>query len=339
MTRTDRPTPLSRVWAGDKVIAEDLNGEDLGDVLELHADAFAWWVLERESDPEHAQLRVLAKALDLDHLAVHDILADDHRAKFEEVGAARLVITNAAALDPDQAKLDACPVSLIVTDRILICLAVPTESFHPAKLLTQNAEHLATGGVEVALQVIMTAVITTYENVEHWLENSSDDLADALFEERPLSRTEQIWAFKLRTVLSRLRRLTDPMRAVVTDLVENVPASSRGPAARRSLIERKWTMIEEHHNRVANATDALREALSSVFDTSLALADVRMNTIMKKLTGWAAIVAVPTLVTSFVGMNVGFPGYGTVSGFWLYLAIMIISGVALYLVFRRQDWL
>ena len=62
--------------------------------------------------------------------------------------------------------------------------------------------------------------------------------------------------------------------------------------------------MAEQHDRVANAADALREALSSLFDTSLALADVRLNQIMKKLTGWAAIIAVPTLITSFVGMNV-----------------------------------
>ena len=47
---------------------------------------------------------------------------------------------------------------------------------------------------------------------------------------------------------------------------------------------------------------------------------------MKKLTGWAAIIAVPTLVTSFVGMNVAFPLEGTAAGFWLYLAIMVVSG-------------
>ena len=64
-----------------------------------------------------------------------------------------------------------------------------------------------------------------------------------------------------------------------------------------------------------------------MFDTSLALADVRMNQNMKKLTGWAAIIAVPTLVTSFVGMNVRFPLAGSVLGFWIYFAVMIVAGV------------
>ena len=98
-------------------------------------------------------------------------------------------------------------------------------------------------------------------------------------------------------------------------------------------------MLAEQHDRVANAADALREALSSIFDTSLALADVRMNQIMKKLSGWAAIIAVPTLVTSFVGMNVGFPLHGSSIGFWVYFLLMVTAGVVLYLIFRARDWL
>ena len=76
-------------------------------------------------------------------------------------------------------------------------------------------------------------------------------------------------------------------------------------------MQRRWSLIEEHHGRTANAADRLREELTSVFETSLALADVQLNVIMKKLSGWAAIIAVPTLVTSFVGMNVAYPLSGT----------------------------
>ena len=65
---------------------------------------------------------------------------------------------------------------------------------------------------------------------------------------------------------------------------------------------------------------------------SLALADARGNQVMKTLTGWAAIIAVPTLVTSFVGMNVGFPLGGTTAGFWVYSAIMVLAGVVLSMI-------
>ena len=321
------------------MIAEDLTGDDLGDVLELNSGASAWWVLPRDDDYGAAELREVAHALDLDELAIKDLLANDRRAKFEAIGQARLVITNAVFLDPERAEVTVHPVSIIVTDRVLICLVDSSRTFQPAQLLLSRESTLATGGVEAALQLVVGAVINTYESVVSWLESSTDDLANIMFEERPLDKPEQLHAFKLRTALSQLRRLTDPMRAVMTDLVDSPPPPTKGKAGRGTTASRRWTLLAEQHHRVANAADALREALSSLFDTSLALADVRMNQTMKKLSGWAAIIAVPTLVTSFVGMNVGFPLTGTATGFWVYLTIMVAAGVLLYFAFRRRDWI
>ncbi|CAO5146696.1 hypothetical protein FAIPA1_100039 [Frankia sp. AiPs1] len=60
---------------------------------------------------------------------------------------------------------------------------------------------------------------------------------------------------------------------------------------------------------------------------------------MKKLTGWAAVIAVPTLVTGFFGQNVPFPGSGESWGFAIDLGLLITSMTTLCLVFRRRGWL
>jgi magnesium transporter len=318
----DRPTPVSRVWSGSKIIAEDLTGEDLSDVLELHSDASAWWVLPRDPGYGAVELRHVAHALDLDELAIKDLLAEDRRAKFEAIGQSRLVITNAVSIDRDHAQIHAHPVSIIATDRALICLAEPSPHFQPARLLLQSEELIAHGGVEAAIQAVIGAVIRTYEDAVQWLEDSSEELARVLFEERPLNKPEQL-----------------PMRTVMIDIVESPPRARKSKTAPDTAIGRHWVVLSEQHGRVANAADALREALSSIFDTSLALADVRLNQIMKKLSAWAAILAVPTLVTSFVGMNVGFPLMGSGTGFWVYFLLMIAASVVLYFVFRAKDWL
>jgi magnesium transporter len=330
--------PLSRVWSGNRIIAEDLTGEDLSDVLE-HSDASAWWVLPRDNDYGAVEVRHVAHALDLDEPAIKDLLADDRRAKFEAMGQARLVITNAVSVDKERAQIMVHPVSMIATDRAVICLANPTPDFQPAQLFIQKEEVIAKGGIEAAVQTIIAAVISSYEDALQWLEESSDSLASVLFEERPLDKPEQLSAFKLRTALSQLRRLTDPMRTVMTDILDNPPQARKGKPGRDPAVTRHWVMLSEHHTRVANAADALREALSSIFDTSLALADVRLNQIVKKLSSWAAIIAVPTLVTGFVGMNVRFPLAATTTGFWVYLLLMVTASVVLYFVFRRMDWL
>jgi magnesium transporter len=334
----DRPAPLSRVWSGNKIIAEDLTGEDLSDVLELHSDASAWWVLPRDREYGAVEVRHVAHALDLDEPAIKDLLAEDRRAKFETLGQSRLLITNAVSVDKDRAQIMVHPVSIIATDRAVICLVDPTPEFQPSKLFIDKQEVIAKGGVEAAVQIVIAAVIASYEEALQWLEDSSDRLADILFGERPLDKQEQLHAFKLRAALSQLRRLTDPMRIVMTDIVDSPPQGRKAKAGRDQGIARHWLVLSEHHTRIANAADALREALSSIFDTSLALADVRLNQIVKKLSSWAAIIAVPTLVTGFVGMNVHFPLAATTTGFWVYFLLMITASVVLYFVFRAKDW-
>jgi magnesium transporter len=335
------PVPISRVWSGTKVLAEDLAGEDLGDVLDLHDDAFAWWVLDRSSDYAHDAVHRLVTEFGLDQLVVREIVATDHRAKFEEIGQARLVLTNAVSLNRTTAEVSVHPVSVLLTDRAIVCLADVTPEVDPRRWLAAAGERLATGGTESALQVVMMGVIDTYAGVIDWLEQAGDDLADELFTGHPLSKDRQLWSFRLRTGLTNLRRVTEPMRTVMSDLrdghrVRTVPKGRQRSAA---MLTRRWVLIAEHHDRVANAADSLRESLTSVFETSLALADVQLNIIMKKLTGWAGIIAVPTLITSFVGMNVGFPLAETYAGFWLYFALVLISAVALYVVFKRKDWI
>jgi magnesium transporter len=71
----------------------------------------------------------------------------------------------------------------------------------------------------------------------------------------------------------------------------------------------------------------------------MSLSDTRMNMIMKKLTAWAAIIAVPTAVTGYYGQNVPYPGFAQHWGFWASLIIIVGIAGALYLVFRRKDWL
>lgn len=332
------PIPLSRVWAKGRVVAEDLTGEDLSDVLQHNGDASAWWVLPRDPDYGAAELRGVASALDLDDLAIHDLLATDRRAKFEAIGGARLVITNYVTHDPGSSSLAVHPISIIATDRVLICLVAGTDEFQPARLLQQRADALSEGGVEKGLQLVITAVINTYESAVQWIEDATDDLSDALFSGDPLGRQDQLDAFRIRAALTQLRRVTEPMRAVLADIVDD-PPPVKGKAVRSSRVGRRWTLIAEQHNRVAGAADALREVLGSVFDTSLALADVRMNTIMKKLTGWAAIIAVPTLITGFAGMNVAFPLNSSPAGFWLVVVIMVAVAAVLFVAFRRRDWI
>jgi magnesium transporter len=60
---------------------------------------------------------------------------------------------------------------------------------------------------------------------------------------------------------------------------------------------------------------------------------------MKKVTSWAAIIAVPTLITGYYGMNVPYPGYGTTGGALVSAGLIVALSGLLFILFRWRDWL
>ena len=97
--------------------------------------------------------------------------------------------------------------------------------------------------------------------------------------------------------------------------------------------------LYDHVLRVSEWTESLRDMVTTVFETNLSLQDARLNQVMKKLTGWAAIIAVPTAITGFYGQNVNYPGLETVGGFVTSTAMIVLLVLVLYWMFKRRDWL
>ncbi len=97
--------------------------------------------------------------------------------------------------------------------------------------------------------------------------------------------------------------------------------------------------VYDHVLRVAEQNDSLRDLVSTILDTNLNLQSNRMNLIMKKVTSWAAIIAVPTAITGFYGQNVPYPGFSTAWGFWTSTAVIVLFSLALYIGFKKRDWI
>ncbi len=97
--------------------------------------------------------------------------------------------------------------------------------------------------------------------------------------------------------------------------------------------------VYDHVLRASEWTESLRDLVTTILETNLTIQGNRLNEIMKKLTSWAAIIAVPTAVTGFYGQNVPYPGVGQHWGFAVStIAILAIAG-GLYFGFKRRDWL
>jgi len=79
--------------------------------------------------------------------------------------------------------------------------------------------------------------------------------------------------------------------------------------------------------------------VTTIVETSLTQQGNRMNLIMKKVTSWAAIIAVPTLITGWYGQNLPYPGFAKQSGLIVSTVLIVGMVLGLYILFRRKDWL
>ena len=97
--------------------------------------------------------------------------------------------------------------------------------------------------------------------------------------------------------------------------------------------------VYDHVLRATEWTESLRDLVTTILETNLTIQGNRMNLVMKKVTSWAAIIAVPTAITGFYGQNVPYPGLrGPLGILVLHRAHhRVLAG--LYWAFRRSDWL
>ena len=152
---------------------------------------------------------------------------------------------------------------------------------------------------------------------------------------RPVRQQSAKWAaaqnFRIRKDLVELRRVVLPMREVVNSIQHRRLDAKTAPE-----LDPLYADLYDHVLRVSEWTESVRDMVTTVFETNLSLQDARLNTVMKKLTGWAAIIAVPTAITGFYGQNVKYPGIDTVGGFVTSTSIIVLMVLGLYWMFKRR---
>ena len=172
-----------------------------------------------------------------------------------------------------------------------------------------------------------------FETVQH-LDDEIEALEDILFDDKPRSVEVQRRSFELRKSLVMLRRVVLPTREVLNALM------------RRELdlvdadLMPYYQDVYDHVLRATDWTDSLRDLVSTILETNLTIQGNRMNEIMKAVTSWAAIAAVPTIITGYYGMNVRiFPGAESLTGGIIAIVAMVIGVAVLYRMFKARDWL
>lgn len=308
--------------------------------------------------PSHEMLATLAEELNLSSFTIEDTVAAGERVKSVSYGHYTFMTVYAVRRRPPHGLLDvamavpgvATPypkqttsfdlhrISLIVQKNMLITVRLSPgfDMDHVVRRWEEVGEQQY--GVGALVHGLLDVVVDEHFDAVQYLDSDIEDIEELLFttgnRSAAASRDLQRRTYDLRKELVQLRRVVLPMREVV-GAIQRRRSEYDAPSA----LDPHYSDLYDHVLRVAEWTESLRDMVTTIFETNLSLADSRLNTVMKKLTGWAGIIAVPTAITGFFGQNVPFFGFGEVSGFIASVVLIAFSMGALYIAFKRRDWL
>lgn len=308
----------------------DFSLADVSEHLD-EVDAVVWIDL---LTPTREELELLADELDLHTLAVDDAINLNQRPKLDHYADHEFLSAYATTFDPQIAQVTASETAVFITPRALI--TIRKDDAFPITAVVErwdSSPELAQYGVGFLLYGLLDVLVDGYFASVQDLDEQIEDLAEQLFDLKADQEGIQKRSFALRRSLVVLRRVVLPMREVVNSLMRRNHTIEMGELAPY------FQDVYDHVLRATEWTESLRDLVSSMLETNLSIQSNRLNVITKKVTGYAAIIAVPTAITGFYGQNLPFPGFSEMSGF-ITSAILIVglSGL-LFVVFKKSGWI
>jgi magnesium transporter len=284
--------------------------------------------------PDADDLATISEELNLHQLAVEDAVQEHQRPKLDRYDSHLFVTAYEVALDVATGELNAFEVAAFVTPNALVTVR-KSDRFDIAGVVARwdASPDLAKYGVSFLIHGLLDFVVDGHFNAVQTLDDEIEALEDLLFEDTRPEMTVQRRSFELRKSLVQLRRVILPMREVVNSLMR------RDLRVVDDAMVPYYQDVYDHVLRATEWTESLRDLVTTILETNLTIQGNRLNVITKQVTGWAAIIAVPTAVTGFYGQNVPYPGYGHASGFWASTIVIVVLSVGLYVLFRRRDWI
>lgn len=323
----------TRVWQAGREVARDVSLTEIKQWLATE-DALVWVDLLR---PSEDAITTLAGHLGFNQLAVEDTFAEGERPKVRRhEHHVFLQVYQVDLAGPDTQRVRTSKISAYVFKRGLVTVR-EHDTLDEAELerrWTDDDELLSEGPMALVYGLV-DQVVDEYFEVIQQLDDTVEMLEDDLFADPPRAQHLQRKIFTLRKELVALRRAILPVREVVATLARHTGSEVNVPGR----LDGYFDDLYDHVMRVTEWTEGLRDMVSSIFETNLSLADARLNTVMKKLAGWAAIIAVPTFITGWFGQNVPFPGFSNHLGLLLTTVLVIVSVAILYWLFKRNDWI
>lgn len=315
------------VYEGGRRIA-DLEIDQLDD-FQVGPGQFLWIGLH---EPDAAMLTHMQKRFGLHDLAVEDARNAHQRPKLEVYGDAIFMVLHTAQLRNSKIEFGETHV-FAGPGYVLSVRHGPSSSYKEVRARCESAPKKLKKGEDFVIYSLMDFIVDNYIPVVDAIEEEVERLEETIFD-KPFDRdmVEQIYGLK-RELLS-LRHIVSPLVEMANRIMRfDVPLIDKHTHA-------YFRDVHDHAIRVSETIDSLRELLTTALEANLLLASVNQNEVMKKLAGWAAILAVPTAVAGIYGMNFdNMPELHWHYGYYAVLGATVAICGYLYYRFRKSGWL
>jgi len=295
-------------------------------------DAFVWF---DASAPTADDIAALGQAFNLHPLTLEDIGHRRQRPRVELFEHYAFITLRPLTLKKDLVEHE---LHAVVGSRFMGTLRYGPDPYpidEVVKRWERQPELLKTAPGAFAVYVLFDEVVDGYLTIVENLEDRADDLEDLVFADDPTVDGSQIQEriFLVKREVVKLRRFASPMRQGL-DLLQEQPGFVQ------ATLLPYFRDVTEHAIRVFELADNIRDVLTSLLELRVAQVANHLNVVMKKLTAWAGILLVPTLIAGIYGMNFrNMPELGWRFGYAGALIVMGGSAFALYVMFKRKDWL
>ncbi|HEY8585942.1 MAG TPA: magnesium/cobalt transporter CorA [Rhodanobacter sp.] len=292
-------------------------------------DTFVWVGLY---EPDEDLLEKIQAEFGLHDLAIEDAHAAHQRTKIEAYGDSLfLVVQTAQLLNGDLAFGET---HIFFGPRYLVTVRHgASQSYAPARRACENAPELLGNGPSYGLYGVLDFIVDNLLPIVRDFREEVQQLEQDIFGETYKSSTVRR-LYDMQRDLMTLRLAVAPLQDIANQLTRLHP----------NLIPDELRVyfrdVYDHAFRVNEAISAMREMLTAAINVNLSLVSLRQNEVMKKLAGWAAMLAAPTLLTSWYGMN--FTYMPELSRPWAYPAIIVVMACVvggIYLALKRARWL
>jgi magnesium transporter len=315
-------------------------GGDLDDAVRRvrkSGHGFVWLGLHEPTDQEFAGV---AELFDLHPLAVEDAIEAHQRPKVERYGETLFAVFKTVCyveheeLTATSEVVDTGEIMVFVGEDFVITVRHGRHgSLGPLREDLESRPDQLAKGPSAVLHAIADNVVDDYLNVIEAVQEDIDQVETDVFAEHG-ARADPGRIYQLKRELLELKRAVVPLGRPLLDLA-GLPIRVVDPE-----IQAYFRDVSDHQLRAAEQIAAFDELLNSILQAHLAQVTVAQNEDMRKITAWAAIVAVPTMVCGMYGMNFDhMPELHWRYGYGMVIGVIALACLTLYRGFRRNGWL